>query len=421
MKLEELYREIVETFGYTVGEYDYILTPKGKNVLFAGHKGVIPTKRWLANLRDADGEVVYPFNMLHENVVNRNPELDRLVKTAEILINAELSSLIYNITKHMYDKSTEVPISIAVIIGKAGEAKGAAKKLVDDKTLELITEMKRWVKVSVRKHVKKEGEKFAAGFTLTPVFLRMVEEDDEDLKHWRRKDKDLVTIILNELLGENTGVISVSSHERWPLSYAFLKGYAHLVRDLKEYSEPLGVSVINDIYYDPKVLGEVTPTQVMRIPTVSDDGNVEETLILNENEPKVNESAKDAKESLSVAETMQSGEAVLIPSATGFKTIVDGNVIEESVVPQHYQQPAPPPPYQQPYPQQSYQQPYGQLAMPYQPPYGQSAPYQPPYGQPVQAYQPPYQPPYGQQPPPPTTNIRTQSPMGQTATGLPFY
>lgn len=394
MNLIEFYTKVANSFGLEIKHNQVYagskpMTIKSKGVLLPTEENY---KRVLVN-----GEVKYLiFNILKEDrIKDVDPVVQRLLRIMEVTHNLMLKALVMGILYEIANNNKTVGMDLYDLLIGLENAKGSAKVLIDDKTLDSFNKMLDSnsmiaIKYFLRHGIKHKGEKFYSGIVLKPVVLDSIDDLVDEYK-LRNKDRRVLEIIYTYLINDiyPDTVIETSSHEKFPDALVLLKSNLDLYNTFEKYAgiiegNPYFENMFDVCYsYDDLIDADGLYQDALGVPDIMD--------ISHDSRPKARVSIPDnevkAKEGTEYINPVMKAE---MQQTQQYSAPITANPVfappqQQSPYQQYGNQYQPPQQYSQPYGQSPYQQYGNQYQSPYQPPQQYDQPYgQSPYQQPQQ-------------------------------------
>ncbi len=303
MKVLDFYTKVLTSIGLNVTSDGFIKT--GERNLIANEKPfVLPTKEQLSNLTtlNSAGEYVAQkilFNPLKENVIKKDGVvIQKVRKRIEVHINYQaltISNMLLQLGRTKEAKNISIRLNQFLVLLESTDNKNI-KTLVDPGVIEAwdkLTETSMTnsnfmlVKVYLKRNIKKEGEKYFRGLTITSPLLEMLDSDELPLK-LRPKDirifKVIINYILKNIANDDDNVIAASNDDVSPTFMVLTKGYLiavthmnKLLKDLKFIDKEVSKGAEIDIAYTYDDLDfSKYERDLSMLPEVTEDGGVNE-------------------------------------------------------------------------------------------------------------------------------------------------
>jgi hypothetical protein len=294
MKILEFYENVVKSFGLDYDENHYIIAGE-EQAKIDGLPLVLPTKYHNKTAVKNNRAVKYIFNPLMENITTIRKDLEYLLKVLNINANMTVAMMFRDIVENLDKDSDTLSIDMVSLLNNLNKAKGKAKKLIDAESEKLFAKLltsPNFLEFRLIRGMQQGDKKVKFGIKINSPLLEYISsgeaDDDKDFK--RRKDRDFVRLLLEELVGELIGKNIGSNHSRSPDVVAVLK--LNLV--LAEYFDILGEDLnINNPYpeilYDKELLDKelnkliskaklITDTEEFIVEDDLDDEYIEEDI-----------------------------------------------------------------------------------------------------------------------------------------------
>lgn len=261
MRLNDYYTKILESLELEVNKegYIYYVTKEDKNlVTIGGLPVVLPTKEQLNNIYRVENNKPIlskiPFNPMNEDIVKGDTKSLKLLKQH---INLRLSSRILMVGSMLLQLASDnklqenINMEITNFLVKLNESVSSnTKKLVDDTTI------KNWTELCIENtkehggildiYIKKKGKLGKDDYNritvITPTILDEIEEQT------RKKDRQTLKIILNEILNLEDDVVSYGSNDiTAPALHSLISLYNKITENLNRLLD--GIKHVDSDYY----------------------------------------------------------------------------------------------------------------------------------------------------------------------------
>lgn len=278
MKLEDFYKNVLESTGFLVGENGEVLINKETPVMNKDLPYYIPTKENINTVYGSNGKIQkILFNPLIEDYFNKknsNDSLKKIIVMSELYLTEKIINIAINLLNITDEPTGDFKLSnFYNSLGLLGKNNPNRKKLVDQNTHKVFDLVfsnvvsdpeNRIVKFDQVRSGKIEKEKFNVVTSLYSPFLDTIlnlqkEGPITELLgvKVRQKDVDIIIIILEFLLNgikeENTNTIAIGSNNDYAGLESFLILYIALSEHLNEVTESLNNILKDDVEEDSEI------------------------------------------------------------------------------------------------------------------------------------------------------------------------
>jgi len=234
--MNEIYEKVLNVLGLSVE--DGLVMMDGEPWKVSGTKVALPNTLAARELRIVDGKpTVIIFNPIQDNVLKVSPVMRKLVKTYNMRMELALN-VVMNVGYHSTATNVSLPPVVSMFIATLANAKGSAKKLMDDVAIKSLIKALEWAVINDKYMIQLfpvngitvGGEKVISAITYTSPLLDEVNDDESEVHNIlkRRKDRELLMYglqhILTYLSTDDENVLSYSNVEVGPMFTALLKG-----------------------------------------------------------------------------------------------------------------------------------------------------------------------------------------------------
>jgi len=308
-KVIDFYSKVVKSLGMNITS-DGFIKQENKNVVLNQLPMVLPVQEQLNHLTEANdyGEYIpikTLFNPLKENLVKKDSLVTKhMMRVLEANINFQATmatNLLLELGRSEDHKNLSLRLNKFLILLEHTKT-GNTKELINDSMInvwrKLIESKHKFIKIFLKKNVKKEGEKYFRGIVISSPLLDAI-EDGTDLPakltgKQIRVIKVLINYIMHSVKNSEDNVLEASNNAVSPTLMVVLKAYKKsterlnkLLKELEIVDKNIASSAMLEILYEYDDLDfSKYEHDLVTLPEITENGiNEMDTSLHNPQQP----------------------------------------------------------------------------------------------------------------------------------------